>query len=247
MELICFVIKCKNFYSSYKSGGFSGDSVVKNLPANAGDLGLILVGEMPWKRKWQSTPVFLPGKSHGQRSLEGYSPRGHKNSHTWLNNSVQFSCSVVSEFATPQIAGFPVHQTPGAYLNSYPLHWWCHPTISSSVIPVSSCLQSFPASGSFQWVSSLHQVAKVLELQLQHQSFQWIFRTDFLHNWMFDLLAVQGTLKSLLQHHSSKASVLQHSAFFIVQLSHPYMTTGNTIALTRGTFAGKVMSLFLVK
>ena len=82
MELICFVIKCKNFYSSYKSGGFSGDSVVKNLPANAGDLGLILVGEMPWKRKWQSTPVFLPGKSHGQRSLEGYSPRGHKNSHT---------------------------------------------------------------------------------------------------------------------------------------------------------------------
>ena len=59
----------------------------------------------------------------------------------------------------------------------------------------------------------------------------------------FDLLAVQGTLKSLLQHHSSKASVLRHSAFFMVQLSHPYMTTGKTIALTRGTFAGKVMSL----
>ena len=59
-----------------------------------------------------------------------------------------------------------------------------------------------------------------------------------------DLLAVQGTLKSLLQHHSSKASILQHSAFFIVQLSHPYMTTGKTIALTRRTFVGKVMSLF---
>ena len=58
-----------------------------------------------------------------------------------------------------------------------------------------------------------------------------------------DLLAVQGTLKSLLQHHSSKASILQHSAFFIVQLSHPYMTTGKTIALTRLTFVGKVMSL----
>ena len=59
----------------------------------------------------------------------------------------------------------------------------------------------------------------------------------------FDLLAVQGTLKSLLQHHSSKASILQHSAFFTVQLSHPYMTTGKTIALTRQTFVGKVMSL----
>ena len=64
------------------------------------------------------------------------------------------------------------------------------------------------------------------------------FRVDWL-----DLLAVQGTLKSLLQHHSSKPSILQHSAFFIVQLSHPYMTTGKTIALTRWTFIGKVMSL----
>ena len=63
-------------------------------------------------------------------------------------------------------------------------------------------------------------------------------------HWL-DLLAVQGTLKSLLQHHSSKASVLQHSAFFTVQLSHPYMTTGKTIALTRWTFVGKVMSLLL--
>ena len=62
--------------------------------------------------------------------------------------------------------------------------------------------------------------------------------------WL-DLLAVQGTLKSLLQHHSSKASILLHSAFFIVQLSHPYMTTGKTIALTRWTFVGKVMSLLL--
>ena len=66
-----------------------------------------------------------------------------------------------------------------------------------------------------------------------------IFRMDWL-----DLLAVQGTLKSILQHHSSKASILQCSAFFTVQLSHPYMTTGKTIALTRRTFVGKVMSLF---
>ena len=75
------------------------------------------------------------------------------------------------------------------------------------------------------------------------QSFQSVFRTDsFRMDWL-DLLAVQGSLKSLLQHHSSNASILRHSAFFIVQLSHPYMTTGKTIALTRQTFVGKVMSL----
>ena len=94
--------------------------------------------------------------------------------------------------------------------------------------------------GLFQWVSSSHQVAKVLEFQLQHQSFQLKLWADL---YWLDLLAVQGTLKSLLQHHSSKASILLHSAFFIVQFSHPYMTAGKTIALTRHTFVGKVMSL----
>ena len=86
-------------------------------------------------------------------------------------------------------------------------------------------------------------MAKVLELQLQNQPFQWYsglisFRMDW-----FDLLAVQGTLKSLFPQHGSKASILQYSAFFIVQLSHPYMTTGKTTALTRWSFVGKVMSL----
>ena len=97
--------------------------------------------------------------------------------------------------------------------------------------------------GLFQWVSSSHQVAKVLEFQLQHQSFQWTlrlisFRMDWLH-----LLAVQQTFKSLLQQHSSKASILLCSAFFIVQLSHPHMTTGKTISLSRWSFVDKVMSL----
>ena len=92
----------------------------------------------------------------------------------------------------------------------------------------------------FQWVSSSHQVAKVLGLQLQHQSFQWIFRTDsFRIDWL-DLLAVQGTLKSLLQHHSSKASILWCPAFFMVQLSHLYMTTGKTIAWLDGPLLAKV-------
>ena len=97
--------------------------------------------------------------------------------------------------------------------------------------------------GLFQWVSSSHQVAKLLELQLQYQSFQWIFRLiSFRMDWL-NLLAAQGTLKSLLQYHSSKASILWHSAFLIVQLSHPYMTPGKTIALTRWTFVGQVMFL----
>ena len=81
-----------------------------------------------------------------------------------------------------------------------------------------------------------------MEFQLQHHSFQRNPIPDLLQGEL-DLLAVQGTLKSLLQHHSSKASILQRSAFFTVQLSHPYMTTGKTIALTRQTFVGKVMSL----
>ena len=123
---------------------------------------------------------------------------------------------------------------PTVCSNSCPLSRWCHTTISSSVISF-SCLQSSQHRG-LLWVSSSHQVAQVLEFQLQHQSSnEYSGLISFRMDWL-DLLAVQGTLKSLLQHHSSKASVLQLSAFFMVQLSHPYMTTGKTIALTRWTF-----------
>ena len=92
-------------------------------------------------------------------------------------------------------------------------------------------------------VSSSHQVDKVLELQLWHQSFQYSELISFRTDW-FDLLAVQGTLKVLLQHHSSKASILWCSAFIMVQFSHSYMTIGKTRALAIRTFVGKVMSLF---
>ena len=99
-------------------------------------------------------------------------------------SSVQFSCSVVPDSLWPhelQHARPPcLSPTPGVYLNSYPLNQWCHLTISSSVIPFSSCLQYFPTSVPFQRVRSLHHVAKILEFQLQHQSFQWTSRTDFL-------------------------------------------------------------------
>ena len=100
--------------------------------------------------------------------------------------------------------------------------------------------------GLFQWVGFSQKVAKVFELQLQHQysifSIQYSGFISFRIDW-FDLLAVQVTLKSFLQHHSSKASILWGSDFFIVQLSHPYMTNGETIALSIRTFVGKVMSL----
>ena len=127
-----------------------------------------------------------------------------------------------------QHARFPCPlPTLGAYSNSCSLSQWCqqpsHPLLSPSP-PAFNISQH---QGLFRWVSSLHQVARVLELQLQHQSFQWIFRTDFFRIDWFDLFAVQGTLKSLHQYHSSKASILWHWVFFIVQLSHPYMTTGN--------------------
>ena len=102
----------------------------------------------------------------------------------------------------------------------------------------------FPSRRVFSNESALHvRWPKYWEFHFQHQSFQWTPRTDLLYDGLVGSPAVQGTLKSLLQHHSSKASILWHSAFFTVQLSLPYMTTGKTIALTRWTFAGKVMSL----
>ena len=138
--------------------------------------------------------------------------------------------------------GFPVlhHLPPGACLNSCPLSRQCHPTISSSVIPFSSCPQSFPASGSFlaSWLfasggQSIGVSASASVLPNEYSELI-SFRIDWL-----DLLAVQGTLKSLLQHHSSKASILRHSPFFMVQLSHPHMTTGKTTAFIQ-TFLGNV-------
>ena len=124
--------------------------------------------------------------------------------------------------------------TPGACSNSWPLSRWYYPNMSSLLSPSPPAFNLSQHQGLFQWVSSSHQVAKVLELQLQ--SFQWLisFRMDWL-----DFHAVQETLKSLLQHHSSKASILQHSAFFIAQLLPPYMTTGKTTALTRWTIVDR--------
>ena len=134
--------------------------------------------------------------------------------------------------------------TPRVYSNSCPSSRWWYPAISPSVIPFSSCPQSLPVSGSFPmnqlftWCGqSIGSFSFSISPSHEHSGLI-SFRMDWL-----DLLAVQGTLKSLLQYHSSKASILMRSAFFIVQISHPYMTTGKTIALTRRTFVGKAMSL----
>ena len=162
-----------------------------------------------------------------------------------LPSSVQFSRSVMSDSLwpqEPQHARLPCPSpTPGVYPNPCLLSQWCHPAISSSVVPFSSCLQSFPVSGSFQMSqffasggqsSGVSASTSVLPMNSQDWSpLGWT-------GW-----SLQQSLKSLLQHHSSKASILWCSAFFIVQLSHPYMTTGKTIALTRWTFVDKAMSL----
>ena len=140
--------------------------------------------------------------------------------------------------------GLPVHHQLPELAQTH-IHWVCNAIQSSHYLssPFPPAFNLSQRQGLFQWVSSSHQVAKVLEFQLQHQSpHEYSGLISFMIDW-FDLCAVQGTFKSLLQHHSSKASILQHWTFFIVQLSHPYMTTGKTLALTRWTFVGKVMSL----
>ena len=160
-----------------------------------------------------------------------------------MKKSVQFIPSVMSDSLWPhesQYTRLPCPSpTPRVYPNSCPLSRWCHP-----VIPLSSPSPSifFPSIGVFpnesvlciRWskywsfsfnISSSNECSGLIS-----------FRMDWL-----DLLAIQGTLKSLLQHHTSKASILQHSVFFIVQPSHPCMTTGKIITLTRRTFVGKVI------
>ena len=201
----------------------------------------ILAWDIPWT---EESGVQYMGCKESETT-----ERLNNNSPSLWPTLVQFSRSVVSDSLRPHElqhhAGLPVHHQLLEFTQIY-VHW------VSDVIQPSHPL-SYPSppapnpsqhQGLFQWVSSSHQVAKVLEFQLQHQSFQWTPRTpiSFRMDWL-DLLAVQGTLKSLLQYHSSKASILQRSAFFTVQHSHPYMTTGKNIALTRWTVVGWVMSV----
>ena len=164
-------------------------------------------------------------------------------------SSVQFSHSVMSDSLQPhesQHARLPCpSKTPGVHSNSCPSSQWCiqpsHPLLSPFLLPPIP-----PSIRVFSNESTLHMrwpkywsFSFSISPSKEHPGLI-SFRMDWL-----DLLAVQGTLKSLLQNHSSKASILRRSAFFTVQLSHPYITTGKTIALARRAFVGKVMSLLL--
>ena len=171
----------------------------------------------------------------------------HSNPTLCPNHSIQFSRSVTSNslrIQGLQMPGFPVqHQLPE--LTQTHIHrvgdaiQMSHP-LSSPSPPAFNLSQH---QGLFKWVSSLHRWPKYWSYSFNiSPSNEYSRLISFRMAWL-DLLAVQGTLKSLLQHHSSKASIPWCSAFFIVKLSHPYMTTGKAIVLTRWTFVGKVMSL----
>ena len=166
-------------------------------------------------------------------------------SHYRMNqfSSVSQSCPILCDPTDCRRPGLPVHRQLPEFTQTHG-HWVgdaIHP-FSSCVVPFSSCLQSFPASGSFQmnqfFISggqSFEVSASVLPVNIQDWSpLGWT-----------DLISLQSKgLSRVFSKTSLKASILQHSAFFMIQLSHPYMTTGKTIALTRQTFLSKVMSLF---
>ena len=231
-------------------------------------------GRFLWRRKWQPTPVFLPGESHGQRSLVGYSPWGHRhnrmtkpkrilaaskatNTRTdWkktfishiFNKGFQFSHSVTYDSLRPhglqQARLSCPSPTPGVYSNSCPLSRWCHPTISSSVIPFSSRLQSFPASRSSprSWFftsgdQSIRVLASASALPMNIQDWFPLGLTGWIS------LQSKGLLRVLFN-----TTVLKNQFFgpqFSLQ-SNSHIHTSlleKNIALTRWTFVGKVMPL----
>ena len=183
-----------------------------------------------------------------------FSSLGHNNFHPYGFNgcpSISFSlfpfiayflrccCSIAK--SCPTLCNCMDHSTPGSSVLHYlpelariHVHWVpCYLSISSSVTPFTFCLQSFPASGSFPIESALPiRWPKYWSFSFSiSPSNEYSGLISFRMDWL-DLLAVQGTLKILLQNHNSKASILQNSAFFMVQLSHLYMTTGKTVTLT---------------
>ena len=156
----------------------------------------------------------------------------------FIKTLLLFSCSIMANSFQPhglQHTRLPCPSlVPGSCSNSCPLSRWCHATISSSVTPFTPALNLSHHQGLFQRVGSSHQMARVLELQLQHQSFWWIFRVDFLWDWLVWSPNCPGDAEVF-----SNTSVLWCSAFFMVQLSDLFMTTEKTIALTSGLLLAK--------
>ena len=237
------------------------------------NINLTLQVTCPWRRAWQPTPVFLPGESPWTEEPGGLESMGSQRvGHDWatkhtarlykislgisllvLSSISLFNFllvvvqSVISNSLWPhglQHARLPCPSpSPRVCSNSCPLSWWCHPAISFTATPphpppplifpiirvffneLAFCIR-WPKYCSFS-TSPCNEYSGLIS-----------FRMDW-----FDLFAVLGTLKSPLQHHGLKALILWHSAFFMVQFSHPYTTTRKPIALTRRTFVDKVMSL----
>ena len=193
------------------------------------------VGKIPWRRKWQPTLVVLTGESQGQRSLVGYS---------------SCCCSVGKSSPTlcdPTDCSTP---SPPPVLHYLPEFVQIHVHWVGNAIQPSHPVSPFPPALKLSQHQGLPNESALLIRWPKYWSFsfsnspskEYLGLISFRIVW-FDLLSVQGTLKNLLQHHNAKALTLQCSAFFMVQLSHPYMTTGKTIAFTRWIFVGKVISL----
>ena len=165
-----------------------------------------------------------------------------------FHSSVQFTsvtqfCSTLCNPMYCSTFGFPVHHQIPELTQTHVHH--VGDAIQPSILcqPLLLLPSIFPSIRVFSKESLFSAGGQSIGVSASHQSFQWILRTDSFRMGWLDLLAIRGILKSLLQHHSSNTSILQHSAFFIIQLSHTYMITGKTTALTRQTFVGKVMSL----
>ena len=190
-------------------------------------------GHLPFSHHLARAYVFTDLYSRSFIYKIGQNLGNLERDYSYQFSSVAQSCPTPCDPINCSTPGLPVHHKLLEFSQTH-AHW-----VDDAIQPSHPLLSPSPPApnpsqhqGLFQRVNSSHEVARVLEFQLQHQSFQWTPRTD--------LLAVQGTLKSLLQHHSSKSSIFRCSAFFTVQLSHPHMTTGKNIALTRWTFVGKV-------
>ena len=224
--------------------GFPGGSGVRNLAAMQEMQEIwfwFLCWKILWSRKWQPTQIFLPGKFYGQGNLAGYSPWSHQELDV---TSVQFisvaqSCPSLWPHGLKHTRHPCPSSNPRVYSNS-----WIESVMPSNNLGLCCPLllpSIFPSIRVFAKESALHiRWPKYWSFSFSiSPSNEYSGLTSFRIDWL-DFLAVQGTLKSLLQHHSSKASVLWCSAFFMVQLSHPYMTTGKTIDLTRWTFVGNV-------
>ena len=200
------------------------------------------VRKILWRREWLPTPVFLTGESHWWRRWQAESPL------YWpLSGRLSSVAQLCPLFVSPWTAAC---QASLSITN-----FWSLLKLNSieSVMPSNHLILRHPLLLPPLIFPSIRVFSSESALRIRWAKY-WSFSFNispsnehpglisFRMDWL-DLLVVQGTLKSLLQHHSSKASILWHSAFFIVQLSHPYMTTGKTIALTRWSFVGKVMSL----